>query len=182
MDRPHPRSIGVNDFIRWQEDSSLVLSPKFQRRQVWPQKARSYLIDTILRGLPIPKLYMRQQLDVKSTKTIHEVVDGQQRIRSILEFYAGNFKLAKEHGEFGGCSYANLPAEAQKRFLKYDFSVDVLIDAVDADVLEIFAASIRTAFHSTPRRSETRGFAVPSSKQCMPLDGSISSFGNATGF
>jgi len=153
MDRPHARSIGVNDFVRWHKDSSLELSPKFQRRRVWQPKARSYLIDTILRGLPIPKLYMRQHLDVESTKTIHEVVDGQQRIASVLDFYGGIFKLAKEHGKFGGNSYGNLPLEIQKRFLKYDFSVDVLIDAADADVLEIFA---RINSYSVPLNAQEK--------------------------
>ena len=71
MDRAHLRSIGVNDFIRWDAERSLILSPKFQRRRVWPTKAKAFLIDTILRGLPIPKLYMRQHLDVKTSKTGH---------------------------------------------------------------------------------------------------------------
>jgi len=73
MDRPHLRSISVNDFVRWNDERTLLLSPKFQRRRVWPPKARAFLIDTILRGLPIPKLYMRQLLDMRSSKTAHEI-------------------------------------------------------------------------------------------------------------
>ena len=139
MDRPHLRSIGINDLIRWNEDNVLELSPKFQRRRVWPIKAKAYLIDTILHGLPIPKLYMRQHLDLNSTKTIREIVDGQQRLRAVLDFYAGAFKLSADISPYGSVTYSNLPEDAKRQFLKYEFSVDVLIDAADADVLDIFA-------------------------------------------
>jgi len=43
----------VSDFISWAKASTLILSPSFQRRSVWPAGAKSYLIDTIVRGLPI---------------------------------------------------------------------------------------------------------------------------------
>ena len=58
MERPSLRPVLISDLIQWQQDGLLELSPKFQRRRVWPPKARSYLIDTILHGFPIPKLYM----------------------------------------------------------------------------------------------------------------------------
>jgi len=138
MDRPHLRSIGVSDFVRWHKEGTLVLSPKFQRRRIWPPKARAFLIDTILHGLPIPKLYMRQQLDMRSNKTIREIVDGQQRLAAVLDFQAGNLRLPKDDGGQGRV-FSTLPKEAQKAFLTYDFSVDLLIDAADADVLDIFA-------------------------------------------
>ena len=55
----HTRNYSVRDFEEWRQHGELVLQPKFQRRDVWIDKARSYLIDTIIRGKPIPKLYMR---------------------------------------------------------------------------------------------------------------------------
>lgn len=139
MDRPHLRTIGINDFIRWHEEDSLVLSPKFQRRRVWPPKARAFLIDTILRGLPVPKIYMRQNLDLRTSKTIHEVVDGQQRLNAVIDFRAGKFNLAQDNSLYPAASFATLPKEAQRSFLTYEFSVDLLIDAADADILDIFA-------------------------------------------
>ncbi|GAJ16274.1 unnamed protein product, partial [marine sediment metagenome] len=57
----------------------------FQRRRVWSSKARSYLIDTILDGFPIPAVYIRQKINLKIAKSIREVVDGQQRIGAILD-------------------------------------------------------------------------------------------------
>lgn len=139
MDRPHLRSISANDFLRWDAAEELLLSPKFQRRRIWSPKARSFLIDTILRGLPIPKLYMRQQLKLPQRRTIHEVVDGQQRIAAVIDFAAGDLRLSRVHPPYGGCVFSELPEGAQRKFLSYEFSVDLLVDASDADVLDVFA-------------------------------------------
>ena len=54
MEHPQPRAYTVSDFTKWDKDGELILAPKFQRRSVWTQMARSYLIDTILQGYPIP--------------------------------------------------------------------------------------------------------------------------------
>ena len=79
----------VSDFLGWQTSGSLVLSPYFQRRQVWSPGAKSYLMDTIVRGLPIPIIFLRdQKTNLKTLKHKREVVDGQQRIRTVLSFVA----------------------------------------------------------------------------------------------
>ena len=81
----------VSDFISWAKASTLILSPSFQRRSVWPAGAKSYLIDTIVRGLPIPIIFLREQkTDLDSLEPKREVVDGQQRIRTMLTFIASN--------------------------------------------------------------------------------------------
>lgn len=153
MDRPHLRSIGVNDFIRWNDEGTLLLSPKFQRRRVWPPKAKAFLIDTILRGLPIPKLYMRQHLDLRSSKTVHEVVDGQQRLRAVLDFRSDKIRLPNNDTDGTARTFSQLSKDEQKAFFTYEFSVDLLIDAADADVLDIFA---RINSYSVPLNAQER--------------------------
>ncbi|WP_414637804.1 DUF262 domain-containing protein [Alloacidobacterium sp.] len=77
----------VSDFITWAKAGTLILSPSFQRRSVWPTGAKSFLIDTIVRGLPIPIIFLREQkTDLESLEPKREVVDGQQRIRTLLAF------------------------------------------------------------------------------------------------
>jgi uncharacterized protein with ParB-like and HNH nuclease domain len=79
----------VSDFVSWQKAKSLVLSPNFQRRSVWKPGAKSYLIDTIVRGLPIPIIFLREQrANLASLEPRREVVDGQQRIRTVLSYIA----------------------------------------------------------------------------------------------
>ena len=68
------RAYSIADFYEWQKNGLLELVPDFQRRTVWSEKAKSYLIDTIIRGRPIPKILISQRL--QGTRTIRVVVDG----------------------------------------------------------------------------------------------------------
>lgn len=132
------RTYNISDFIEWNENGLLELSPEFQRRYVWTEKAKSYLIDTIVRGKPIPKLLLSQKLQGK--KNIRVVVDGQQRLRTILGFYNGDFKISRVHNEeFGGYTYDDLPEKVQNEFLQYELGVDLLFDMPYEEILDIFA-------------------------------------------
>jgi hypothetical protein len=134
------RTYSINDFRDWHDRKELELQPKFQRRSVWSDKARSYLMDSIIRGKPIPKIFIRQDINPKTKKTIREVVDGQQRLRTVFGFLQDGFKMSKAHSaEFGGKFYSELPEEVQTAILKYELSVDLLLDAPDKEVLDIFA-------------------------------------------
>lgn len=132
------RTYSISDFIEWNNSGILELSPDFQRRSVWTEKAKSYLIDTILRGKPMPKIIITQRLE--GSKNIRVVVDGQQRLRAILGYYNGDFKISKAHNkELALYSYDNLPNELDKDFLKYELGVDLLFDTPYPEILDIFA-------------------------------------------
>jgi len=134
------RNYSVRDFEEWYDRGELVLAPKFQRRDVWSDKARSYLIDTIVRGKPIPKIYMRQDVDPKTRRTTREIVDGQQRLRTVLEFIKDAFKISRAHHEtFGGKRFSALDADTKRDILKYEFVVDLLQDMPDNEVYDVFA-------------------------------------------
>lgn len=129
----------VADFIDWHDKKRLKLNPDFQRRNVWTPDGKSYLIDTLLRGLPMPKVYMRTVIDVVSQSSVRDIVDGQQRIRAVLDFAKGNLRLNKRAGDYAGLQYGDLDEEAKERFLSYAISVEQLINASDDDVLQVFA-------------------------------------------
>jgi hypothetical protein len=132
------RVYSVADFLEWHNNNLLELSPKFQRRSVWSQSAKSYLIDTIIRGKPMPKMIIAQRLS--GSRTIREVVDGQQRLRSILEFIEGHFRISKAHNkEYAGFTFDRLPDNVKKDFLQYELGVDLVFDMSYADILDIFA-------------------------------------------
>lgn len=140
METYKPRGYGVNDFLGWNSKSELVLQPRFQRRAIWTAKARSYLIDTMLRQLPIPIIFLRQDVDPRTRRTVREVVDGQQRLRAIIDYAEGKFAILPSHNpEFGGLRFDELPTDVQHRLLDYEFSVVILVGATDADVLNVFS-------------------------------------------
>lgn len=138
----------VSDFLEWYERKQLILSPKFQRRNVWKDVAKSFLIDSILRDKPLPKIFVRQITDIKTRTTIREVVDGQQRLRTIIDFINDGFKVRKVHNEIYGEKYfSQLDDDAQRQILTYKFSVDTLIGVEDSEIMDIFA---RLNTYSTP--------------------------------
>lgn len=133
---PYP----VSDFLNWDASNQLVLSPRFQRRRVWLPKAQSYLIDTILKQMPIPPIFLRHIIDPVKRSTIREVVDGQQRIGTIFDFIRGKFTVLQTHNpDYGGLTYSELPENIQRGFLSYKLSVSILEGVSDEDVLKIFA-------------------------------------------
>ena len=132
------RVYSISDFMEWHNNDLLELSPDFQRRSVWSEQAKSYLIDTIIRGKPIPKILISQQLVGK--RTVRVVVDGQQRLRTIIGFINGDFKISRAHNkQFAGYVYDRLPQEDKDDFLQYELGVDLLFNISYEDILDIFA-------------------------------------------
>ena len=73
------------------EQKNLDLSPPYQRNSIWSLKAQRELIDTITQKQPIPNFFIFQDENGK-----YEMVDGQQRSRSIFSFLKGNIKNSKK--------------------------------------------------------------------------------------
>lgn len=136
------RTYSINDFLEWSDNDQLELSPKFQRRSVWTDTARSYLMDTIVCGKPIPKVFIRQKINPQTRKSVREVVDGQQRLRTILSFMKDGFVISKRHNKtYGGLYFSQLNEvddEIQTQILNYEISVDLLVNMSDPDVLDVF--------------------------------------------
>lgn len=127
------------DFVIWEQNQLLVLTPKFQRRSVWRTPARSFLIDTILREMTVPPIYLRLRHDEERNKTVREVVDGQQRILSVLGFIKDEFRLATTlPASWSGKKFSQLTDEEQTRVLDYSFSAEIFKGISDQRVLEVF--------------------------------------------
>lgn len=143
----------VSDFISWQKSKTLLLSPKYQRRSVWDSSKKSFFVDTIIRGLPVPIIFLRERPTELSTyESVREVVDGQQRIRTLISFANPDilkdyrkerdyFTISKAHSkELAGLDFQSLPDEYKRKILDYQFSVHVLpSDVEDRELLAIFS-------------------------------------------
>ncbi len=73
----------------------LVVNPEYQRGAVWTPTQKKKLVDSVLRGYPIPLIYfhhIRQEAG-KLVSQRFEIIDGQQRINALSEFHEGAFKL-----------------------------------------------------------------------------------------
>lgn len=136
-----PSTFTVAQYCAMWKKGELVVNRDYQRNEdVWPPAARAFFIETLLLGFPIPKLYLFQRTDIKTKLTVLEVVDGQQRTQSILDFYASKLKIGKRF-ELDGArnkAFSGLPEDLQEKFLDYGVPCDVFVSATHAEVREVF--------------------------------------------
>jgi hypothetical protein len=80
-----PTGVTIDDLAQRHKSHRLNLEPAFQRQSVWTQRDRSRLAESILAGFPIPALFFHVQ-EGKRGAPSYDVIDGKQRIESILAF------------------------------------------------------------------------------------------------
>lgn len=155
-------------------------NPDFQRPAVWSLGQKQLLVDTILRDYDIPKLYWRK---VSKSPEKYEVVDGQQRLRTIFEYHAGEFSLAKDADDIDGVvvgkmQYADLPEDLRLQFDNYPLDVIVLSDTSEDEVREMF---LRLQNGTTLKAQEKRN-AMPGKMRTFIKDLAKHSFFSRVGF
>lgn len=108
----------------------------WQRQEVWSRSKKQNLIDTILKGWKLPKFYLFKVSDEPES---YEVVDGQQRLVTIWEFFENELPLAdKTAEEFGGAYYNKLPDNVVDAFDDYEIDFDEIEEATEEEVKEFF--------------------------------------------
>lgn len=128
----------VHWLVKTHEAGELDMKPPFQRNPVWVHRQKSFLIDTILSGLPIPEIYMQDLVD-DNGEAQYVVVDGQQRLRAVLEFIAGEYSLdPKDSPTWGDMYFDDLKLEDRKKIRQYDFVVRQLPELDDVQIREVF--------------------------------------------
>ena len=162
--------------IGWLRDryieGTLMIKPPFQRKPVWASRQKCYLIESILMGLPVPEIFIQQTVPVEGS-TKYAVVDGQQRVRAVLQFIGSEidpeereynkFILDKLNvdSEWSNVSYEDLTITKKKEFLNYPFSTKFLNTDSDEEVRDMFkrlnkyltplnAQELRNAMYSGP--------------------------------
>lgn len=129
----------VAELVDWYRNRVLVVNPEYQRGGgLWPAAAKSYFIDTILRDFPFPKVYFHERIDKSSKKPRREIVDGQQRVSTIVEYADGKFPLGRNARDLEGKRFLDLSDETQEAFWSYTVSVDVIRNADRNEILQMF--------------------------------------------
>jgi len=120
------------------EEEKLIFKPPFQRNPVWLPKHKAYLIDTALRGLPIPEVYLQKETDAGG-ESVFAIVDGQQRVRSLLEFARGDVELMETYSPGrGGARWEHLSDAEKRAFWSYRLRTREIEDASEADLRDLF--------------------------------------------
>lgn len=123
---------------------SINLNPTWQRGAAWKDPRKILLIDSILRGMDIPKVYLRKLPANGAHK--HDAVDGQQRIRAIWEFRAGAFSLkypdplpAIGAHSIHGLKFSQLHKSLRDHFDAFQVSVAEITSADNDEITNLFA-------------------------------------------
>ena len=75
----------IHELVNLYGQKSLNLQPAFQRQSVWTLKDRRMLTMSVLNGIPLPSIYLYKQIG-RGGRPVYDVIDGKQRIESILLF------------------------------------------------------------------------------------------------
>lgn len=154
MDRVDYQTIVIQDLINLNKGEELDLNPWYQRRSVWSPAQKSYLINSLLEQKPIPAIYVRHSLDLERSKSIKEVVDGQQRCRSIIGFVLDEFS-SKHPNHEKKVKFSQLKKDEQQKYLLTSIPVGYLLGANDEDVIDIFGRinSISKSLNAQEKRN-----------------------------
>lgn len=129
-----PTGFTVAEYRQQMREKSIIVNHEYQRSdKVWPPAARSCLIETLLLGFPMSKLSLYQTVDLRTRRTKKEIVDGQQRSQTILDFFEGKLRISGK-GPFGGKTFGQLEEDEQLRFVNYAMTVDLFVNATPDEI------------------------------------------------
>jgi hypothetical protein len=114
---------------------------EYQRGSVWTDAQQRLLIDSLLRGYDLPKLYFRKLSE--GGKYLYEVIDGKQRLTAIWHFMKNDLRLPPGSvfdglGNLSGKSWLELPGPAQDRLQFTKVTVSEIEDATPVEIAELF--------------------------------------------
>lgn len=107
------------------------LHPDYQRRITWNTAKRSKLIESLIVNIPIPPVFLYEYDYDK-----YEIMDGLQRISTIIAFYNNEFRLTglEEWSELNGKNYKGLPEKIREGIDRRQLQVITLLKESAQDV------------------------------------------------
>lgn len=141
--------LAVRQLVDMFQESTLRISPEYQRHFVWDDIRQSQLVESLLLGIPVPSLFMATNSDFS-----WEVVDGLQRLTTLIRFIGESEALellaskGKNHvpytplrltgleklTEFNNLTFTELPTTIRTMFKHRPIKVTVLNDKSDENV------------------------------------------------
>lgn len=136
----------VSDIKGKIDRGELKPDPDWQRGYIWKLKDEQLLIDSILRGVPIPKFYLTVEYDPKKQANIYFAVDGQQRLTAVHRFLNNKFPIDIVEKQY---LFKDLDSSTQEKITTYKFNGHYLKNYAQADVNFLFQRLNRTGIKLT---------------------------------
>lgn len=147
---PKPNTQALSWFVGEYKSHTLRLTPRYQRNPIWSLGQKCFLIDSLISGCPIPQVFINILAEGTGSKrkTFYEVVDGQQRLRAILEFINDEYPLiataakaypvSDEYKPHIGKRFSQIPPHMQDMIWNYPMAVQELRGWTDEQIRALF--------------------------------------------
>ncbi len=136
------KAFTVETVINRLHRKSIVLAPDYQRKEVWGEEKKSQLIESLLLRIPLPSFYVAE-----GDSGQYEVVDGQQRLSALRDFFFSDGITATQRDGNGfklegleylkkleGCNYNTLPESFKENLEEGQFDFIVIDNKTPEDV------------------------------------------------
>ena len=145
----------ITDIVNLHENDFLNLEPGFQRQSVWSERDRAKLIDSILRNYPLPAIFLYRRED--EGQIYYDVIDGKQRIESILMFMGemrGRFRVKTQLPGSDASDWLDWRTLCRRKqqHLVTGYRIPVVeVDGEMGDIIEVFVRINSTGKALTPQ-------------------------------
>jgi uncharacterized protein with ParB-like and HNH nuclease domain len=136
-----------------EDEENELFVPNYQRDFVWAEKRQSKFIESVLLGLPIPYIF------VADSEGRMEIVDGSQRIRTLVAFCSNELILTdlKKLSELNNFRYMDLPLKEQRRFNRKTMRMIELTENADEAVRRDIFERINTGSDELKEMEKRKG-------------------------
>jgi hypothetical protein len=148
--------ITVRDILELKKNSLLIVNREYQRAAVWNDAQQKKLIDSVLRGYPLPLFYLHHKKRVVAGMTSEglEIIDGQQRINALYRFGENGMKLFDPVKDdkaarfpifirdapcpWAHCDFLGLPPEYREKFLNTEIFIVKIETEIEDEARDLF--------------------------------------------
>lgn len=161
----------------------LFVDDSFQRRLVWTERQKVRLIETVMIGYPMPEIYLwQQEADADSGKQRLSVVDGQQRLTTMLQFVSNEWPLKavfldrqNRSKDWADKFWKDLASETKRKFWDYVLNARIIPSSVSGEEISaIFRRLNETDKSLNPQELRNAAFSgkfLNASKRITLMEG-----------
>lgn len=137
-------NLTISEFFENHQLNKYDYEPDYQRKgNVWSGEKQAFLIDSLFKNYPIPPIFLHAEVDSATGKTIYHVIDGKQRLNSIVKFINDKIHLPENFGDdkygdesLNGLKFSEISSESpfKRNFWKYSIPIEY-VDTEDKDIV-----------------------------------------------
>jgi 5-methylcytosine-specific restriction endonuclease McrA len=128
-------SLSVADLPGKWNRGEIIIDRDWQREYIWDSNDERLLIDSVLKGMPIPKFYLTQEYDQEKQAPIQNVVDGQQRLTALYKFVTNGFFIEQEDKQF---YFKDLDSHKKQQIMTYELNGHYLTEHTQYDITFLY--------------------------------------------